>query len=394
MTSTPPVTEPEAEPAPLEELGDAASDVTGQVTDLLAWFSTGQAVTLIAIGIFIVALTALLLIKRGLRRFTGPKREGESLRAIASRLRPRIRIYFLIALSLNIAIASVAAPEGAVATARIIFVLAGVLQLAELVQGAVLSFVQRLAVRGEEDGSVMASAVQIVSWFVNVVIWTAALLLILDNLQVDVTAIIAGLGFGGIAFALAAQGMFKNLFAAISILLDRPFQQGDMIQFDEVWGTVEEIGMRTTRIRAMDGEQIVISNVNLLEKEIHNLKRMAKRRVSRIVRLPYSAGSEKIDHAKTLIRDIIEAEQEAEFVRATLNAFGTFSVEIEFVFLVLGREYDHYKRVQDSVMMEVLRAFERESIEIAIPVQTINLSGQVGTLTSEDRFDPSSKEVD
>ena len=212
---------------------------------------------------------------------------------MAERVVSRFRLYFMITIALMITDELIGLPGAVSAFIHFAFVLTAVLQIAEWVQETAVSVIKRQAYRNPTEVGTLSSAVNIIKYFVNVAIWVVAALLILDNVNTDVTALLAGLGIGGLAIGLAAQGAFRDLFSALSIIFDKPFQVGDTIRYDpDTWGDVEEIGLKTTRIRSRHGEQVIISNTNLLDKEIHNLRRMNRRRIEVEVSIVYQTAPE------------------------------------------------------------------------------------------------------
>jgi small-conductance mechanosensitive channel len=207
----------------------------------------------------------------------------------------------------------------------------------------------------------------------RVVIWSLILLLALQNLGVNVHALLAGLGIGGIAVALAAQNILGDLFASISIVLDKPFVIGDFIIVDEHLGTVEHIGLKTTRVRSLFGEQIVMSNNDLLKSRIHNYKRMFNRRITFALGVVYQTSFDKLRAIPQMIKEIIERQESARFDRAHFKEYGDFSLNFEIVYYVLSPDYNLYMDVQQKINLEIFHRFEEEGIEFAYPTQTLLL---------------------
>src|SRR5262249_29753958 len=157
--------------------------------------------------------------------------------------------------------------------------------------------------------STLASAMSIIRILISFTLFAIAIILILDNLGVNVTALVAGLGIGGIAIGLAAQGIFSDLFAALSILFDKPFKRGDTIRYDESTGTVERIGLKTTRLRSLTGEQLVMANTKLLEHEIHNLTEAKARRISLAFGVTYQTSPDALERMEEFVRDAVESRK-------------------------------------------------------------------------------------
>lgn len=209
----------------------------------------------------------------------------------------------------------------------------------------------------------------------KVVLWTVILLLALDNLGVDITALVAGLGIGGVAVALALQNILGDLLASLSIVLDKPFVIGDTIQVDNFVGTVESIGLKTTHLRNLSGEQLIVSNGDLLRSRIRNYKRMAERRIVLSFGVTYQTPVEKLERIPEIVRGIVEPREQLRFDRAHLLRLGESSIDFEAVWFVLSSDMVLHLDLQQAVLLELLRRFEAEGIEIAYPTRTLFLAG-------------------
>ncbi len=202
-------------------------------------------------------------------------------------------------------------------------------------------------------------------------LWTLLLLMALDNVGVNVTALITGLGVGGIAVALALQNVLGDLLASLSIVLDKPFVLGDAITVDTLTGTVESIGLKTTRLRAVSGEQLVFANSDLLKSRIRNWKRLAERRVVLAFGVPYDTPPDVIERIPGMVRALVEAQELTRFERAHFKGFGASSLDFEVVYWILTPDYGIYMDRQQAVNLGLLRAFEREGIDFASGSQTV-----------------------
>ncbi len=205
--------------------------------------------------------------------------------------------------------------------------------------------------------------------FIRIGIWGVALVFLFDNLGFNVSAIVAGLGIGGVAVALAAQTILGDLFNYFVIFFDRPFEEGDFIIIDNTMGVIENIGIKSTRIRSLDGEQIVISNTNLTNSRIRNFKRMAQRRVLFSLGVVYETPSEKLEKIPAMIRAIIEKIPETKFDRAHFKQFADYSLVIEVVYYALSADYNTYMDIQQKINFAIKQTFEQEQIEFAYPTQ-------------------------
>jgi small-conductance mechanosensitive channel len=193
----------------------------------------------------------------------------------------------------------------------------------------------------------------------------------LSNLGVDITALIAGLGVGGIAVALAAQNVLGDLLASLSIVLDKPFVIGDFIVAGDYKGTVENIGIKTTRLRSLSGEEIVLSNKDLLESRIQNFKRMWRRRVVLKVGVIYSTTAEVLEKIPVWMKAIVTSEAKLDFDRCHFSGFGASSLDFEMVFFVNDSDYNLYMDIQQRVMLSIFKKFNEEKVEFAFPTQSL-----------------------
>ena len=218
-----------------------------------------------------------------------------------------------------------------------------------------------------------ASGIHIISVVARAIVWALITLAILDNLGVDVTALIAGLGIGGIAIALAAQNILSDLFSSLSIVLDKPFETGDFIIFGTEAGTIERIGIKTTRVRSLTGEEIVVSNSDLLSARIRNYRRMNERRAQFVMGVEYGTPIDKLERIPILVREIIDLHPEIRFDRVHFKEYGDFSLNFEAVYYVNSREYQVFMDAQQDVNFSIYRAFTEAGIAFAFPTQTLHL---------------------
>ena len=216
----------------------------------------------------------------------------------------------------------------------------------------------------------------VIGFIVNVVIWSLVAMLTLENLGVDITALVAGLGIGGIAVALAVQNVLGDLFASLSITLDRPFVVGDFLIVDNFLGSVEYIGIKSTRLRSLSGEQIVMSNSDLLSSRVRNYGRMSERRVVFATRLPYETPIELVEQVPTLIREAVEAQKDTRFDRSHFQQHGISSLDFETVYYVLSSEYNKYMDIQQAINVRLHRKFAEIGVRFAYPTQRLYMVAQ------------------
>ena len=210
----------------------------------------------------------------------------------------------------------------------------------------------------------------------RLLLWIIVLLLILDNLGVNITGLVAGLGIGGIAVALALQNILGDLFASLSIVLDKPFVIGDFVVVDSLSGTIEHIGLKTTRIRSLSGEQLIFSNNDLLKSRVHNYKRMSERRIVFSFGVVYQTPLEKLKAIKEIVSDIITKEEKARLDRVHFKEYGDSSLNFEVVYFVNDPDYNIYMDVQEAINLEIFRRFQEEGIEFAYPTRTLFIQNE------------------
>jgi small-conductance mechanosensitive channel len=204
-------------------------------------------------------------------------------------------------------------------------------------------------------------------------LWALVLLVALDNLGVNITALVAGLGVGGVAVALATQNILGDLFASVSILLDKPFVPGDFVVVGDFMGTVEQIGIKTTRVRSLGGEQIVFANNDLLQSRLRNYKRMGERRALFRVGVTYQTPVDKVVAIPEMLRTIVQNQTGTRFDRAHFASYGDFALTFEVVYYVLSPDYNRFMDVQQAINLDVFRTFHGQAIEFAYPTQTLLL---------------------
>ncbi|HEY1061094.1 MAG TPA: mechanosensitive ion channel family protein [Daejeonella sp.] len=206
---------------------------------------------------------------------------------------------------------------------------------------------------------------------INIIIWILGLVFIIDNLGYNVTTLITGLGIGGIAIALAAQTILGDLFSYFVIFFDRPFQIGDFIIVEDNMGTIEYIGIKTTRIRTLSGEQLICSNTYLTNSRIHNYKRMEERRIVFKLGVTYQTTSEIVKEIPVIVKEIIESTKDVRLDRGHFSGFGDFSLDFEFVYYILSADYNVFMDKQQEIYHRILCRFESEKIDFAYPTQTL-----------------------
>jgi len=283
----------------------------------------------------------------------------------------RTHAMFLMIVALFIGSLVLALPgsirTGVFTVVAVAFVLQGGLWL-----NAMLVFwLRRYVEQRKKTDPASATTVNAAGFVARLVLWSVVLLLVLDNFGIDVTALVAGLGVGGIAVALATQNILGDLFASLSIVLDKPFVIGDFLIIGDFMGSVEHVGLKTTRLRSLSGEQLVFSNTDLLGSRIRNYGRMYERRVVFKLGVTYQTPREKLSQIPAIIREAIEQQDNTRFDRSHFQAYGDFSLYFESVYYISSPDYNLYMDIQQAVNLRIHERFEQDGIEFAYPTQTL-----------------------
>lgn len=211
----------------------------------------------------------------------------------------------------------------------------------------------------------------------RIILWAVVLLSILANLGVNITAFVASLGIGGIAIALAVQTLLSDLFASASIGVDKPFNTGHFIVFNDIAGTIEYIGLKTTRIRSLSGEQIICSNTKLLQQTIHNYSRMKERRVVFSLAISFRTPIDQVREIPRLVKQVIESPNQTRFDRAHLSTFADYALKFEVVYYVLSPDYNLYMDIQQAINFSLLEELDKRDIKFAMPVRALEFLDEV-----------------
>ena len=338
-------------------------------TDSFTWVMNHSTQIMLATLLGAVIVVVLLGAKWFGKRLCERDPKNDRWQSIIGAALSKTRLWFMIAVAAQIVARYAHAPDDLAQTIQFLFVIAATLQAAVFARALILGMVEHRAQSSDEEAA-LASAMGIIRLLVTFALFAVAIVLILSNLGVNVTGLVAGLGIGGIAIGLAAQGIFADLFAALAILFDRPFRKGDAIRFDTTAGEVEDIGLKSTRIRALTGEQIIIANKQLLEKEIHNLARLNRRRIVTSFGLTYQAPTDTLARMPEMMGEIIASCPPATLIRCGLLAFGASSLDYEVQYDVHSEDYDTVFATRHAVNIAILRRFAAEGINFAYPTQT------------------------
>ncbi len=296
-----------------------------------SWFEANRDGLLTGVGVGVVLVAAMLVLRSYGERSVRHDPLGTGWRAVFGRVLAKTSIGFMVLAAADLVATYAELPHKAARLIDILFVVAFAIQGAVWGRELILGVIGRRAAADNGSGP-LASAMAIIRVLVSVALFSIAGILILDNVGVNVTALVAGLGIGGIAIGLAAQGIFSDLFAALSILFDRPFKKGDTIRYDGSTGTVERIGLKTTRLRSITGEQLVMANTKLLEREIHNLAAAKVRRVTIHLAVGGEASGPSIDAVAAAAANAVDAQKSCKLVRCALSGAGAGALAFELVY--------------------------------------------------------------
>ena len=330
----------------------------------------------IALGVLFAVIAGLFL----LRQFAVAR-----IRALSKRTNTRIddliadvlahtRTFFIVAVAVGIASAPLAIPSEWSGRMRVVLVICYFLQIALWGTAAAKFLLEQYRKEKLESDRGAAAMIGALQFLVILVVWSVVLLLALDNLGVNVTALVAGLGVGGIAIALAVQNILGDLFASLAIILDKPFVVGDFINVGDMSGSVEHIGLKTTRVRSISGEQLIFSNADLLSARVRNFGRMYERRISFTLGVIYQTPRADLERIPEIIRKAIEVEHNARFDRSHFSNYGASSIDFETIYFVKSPNYNEYMDVQQRIYLRIHEAFENAKIEFAYPTQTLFLA--------------------
>ncbi|HET9949486.1 MAG TPA: mechanosensitive ion channel family protein [Longimicrobiales bacterium] len=332
----------------------------------------------IALGITVALRITVTALTRQVKRFAGST--SGSTDDLIGDLLARTRLLFFLVVGVWGASFALELSPRLLGMLRAALVLAAVLQVALWATTFATWFLTQYRRKAVQEDPSIATAMGAVGFLVRVGVWAVALLVALDTMGVDVTALVAGLGVGGIAVALAVQNVLGDLFASISIILDKPFVVGDFITLQDYAGAVEHVGLKTTRLRSISGEQLVIANSDLLTSRIRNFKRMAERRVVFQIGVVYGTEPDKLRRIPTLIRKAVESRENARFDRSHLMAFGDSALLYETVYFMTVPDYTAYMDTQQAINLELYESFAAEGIEFAYPTQTLFVKAEEAAL--------------
>ncbi|MEH6529565.1 MAG: mechanosensitive ion channel family protein [Porticoccus sp.] len=283
----------------------------------------------------------------------------------------RTKLLFLIVVSIFVATLFLDLPDRIQTAVSTLFVIALLIQSGIWGVTFIARVLESYRQHALENSRAEVTTINLIWLVIRIVLWSIVTLLVLDNLGVNVTALVAGLGIGGIAVALALQNILGDLFASLSITFDKPFIIGDFLIIGEHMGSVENVGLKTTRVRSLSGEQLVFSNSDLLNSRIRNYGRMFERRVAFSIGVIYETPREKLRRIPEIIRVAVEAQDETRFDRSHFMKYGDYALMFETVYYVLSPDYNIHMDIQQSIYFAIHEGFEKEGIEFAYPTQKL-----------------------
>ncbi|MGB5510540.1 MAG: mechanosensitive ion channel family protein [Woeseiaceae bacterium] len=337
----------------------------------------------ISLGVLVVTLALLFVVRRLVRtRLQKLADDGDRVSfKVARHIVGQTKGWFLMLIAANLALRSIDASATFDTVFGRLLVIGMLVQMGLWATAGLGRFMLlRRQKQMEEDAGAVA-AMDVVSFLTRVAVWAIIFLLTLDNVGINITALVAGLGVGGIAVALAAQNIISDLFASLSIVLDKPFVLGDFLIIDDLAGNVEKVGLKTTRVRSLSGEQLVFSNNDLLKCRIRNYGRMFERRIAFTIGVVYQTPAEKLEQIPRIVEDIMLKQESARFDRAHFQRFGDFSLNFEIVYYVESSDYRLYMDIQQAVNLEIYRRFADAGIEFAYPTQTVFVNRDAASTT-------------
>jgi small-conductance mechanosensitive channel len=335
---------------------------------------------LLAAGVAVVVYVALRIAQRVVKLYLEgfARRTNTDIDDVAAGVLAGTKEFFLLFVAVYAGSRILVIAPSARTAIKFVGVTSAFLQLALWGNAVIEGLLKRRVKRTLEHDPSTATTMQALGFIARLILWTVLLLMALDNLEVEIGPLLTGLGVGGIAVALAVQSILGDLFASLSIVLDKPFVIGDFIIVGEHMGTVEHVGLKTTRVRSLSGEQLVFANSDLLSARIRNFKRMYERRVVFTIGVTYQTPRAQLAEIPGMIREIVEGQDKARFDRSHFKAYGASSIDFETVFYVQDPDYNLYMDVQQAVNLALHERFERHGIEFAYPTQTLFIEKVAG----------------
>lgn len=328
---------------------------------------------LTAVAIFLALVVLLNIIKKvGIRRFEKfSERTSTRIDDLVTYALKNTKQFFILATSLIVATSSLKLPGDAGLILKRALILVVLLQVIFWGNAIITFFFERRVSQGGVTAPVQSAAHSLIKLGLYFILYSLVLLTALDSMGINITALVAGLGVGGIAIALAVQSLLSDLFASLSIALDKPFVIGDFLDTGDHVGTVEKVGLKTTRIRSVTGEELIYPNANLLQSRLRNYKSFPRRRNLFTIGVTYDTPYEKLKAIPSLIKKAIGEKDNVTFDRSHLVKYGASSIDFETVYWVMNVDYNLFLDIQQEVMLNIYKIFSEQNIEFAFPTQTL-----------------------
>ena len=322
------------------------------------------------LGLGLALVVARAFLRSQIQRIA--RRTKVSVDDAVVRLLETTKTWFLLTGALYAALIVADAVPGAVRSVRAIFVVLTAIQVMIWGNALIEFYVRRYRERHIEDDASAVTTMQAAGWIARLVVFSIVVLLGLDNLGVNITALVAGLGIGGVAIALAVQSVLSDIFSSLSIVLDKPFVVGDFLAVDEYLGVVDRIGLKTTRLQSLSGEQLIFSNTDLLESRIRNYKRMFERRVVFGISIEYDTERARLAEISDWLAEIVAAQENTRFDRAHLGSVGPYAFNYEIVYYVLDPSYNVYMDIQQAINIAIIERFDAHGVSLSYPTQRLH----------------------
>ncbi|MHB0996623.1 MAG: mechanosensitive ion channel family protein [Elusimicrobiales bacterium] len=327
----------------------------------------------LALAAFCAALALLYIVKNiGLSRLKAIAQATETdLDDLAVGLIEKFRWFEYQLVALYVATRYLARSQAFDRALHLLVLLVFTYRAITILQELLSYWLNRIAAQRQLSDAAKASVVNSTQVIMRTLVWVAAVLFVMDNLGINISAVLTGLGIGGVAVALAAQAILGDLFNFFVILLDKPFNVGDFLVAEDIAGTVEHIGLKSIRIRSLSGEIVIISNSKLLGMGLKNYKQMQRRRVAFKTTVVYQTPLEKLRKVPAIIKEVLAGLENTAFDRSNLSGLGDFSIDFETVYYVESPDYNFFMQTQERALQGIIERFAKEGIEFAYPTQTL-----------------------
>jgi small-conductance mechanosensitive channel len=338
-------------------------DRLDEIRSYPAWFEANSSALLLGVAVAL-GLVAIMLVLRQLgARVSRSDPAMHSWRTVIGRVLAKTSLAFMVVAALDIVSTYAGPPPRFARLVDIAFIIAFALQAAVWARELILGVIGHRAGDGPDE-TALGNAAGVIRVLVSIAVFALAIIFILDNLGVNVTALVAGLGIGGIAIGLAAQGIFSDLFAALAILFDKPFKRGDTIRYDNSTGTVERIGLKTTRLRSLTGEQLIMANTKLLEREIHNLAQAKARRMTLHFSVTSASPAADLPRIEAAAAAATDEQKGCKMVRCALTGVASGAISHELVYDDSARDNNRIALNRSAVLRALIEGLAAEGLEL------------------------------